>query len=149
MASGAAFKLPKKVGNQITQEYRYKDESGSLVSGQKVIIDTDDVDWAESVGQEIMNLLASGELVLPDAAAGSISLRRESLTEQMESDKYIYQLSAAAKTGKFMVYLNGLNVTLDVELSEDGGSFTFNSEYSGDMFGEYGATIFVDYIEAE
>mgnify|MGYP001386256468 CR=1 FL=1 len=149
MASGPAFKVPKKVGDQITQEYRYKDRDGNLISGKKVIIDTEDVDWASLVGEEIMSLLNTGELTLPDAASVTVNLKREYLTDQMEYGRHTYQLSSAAKHGQFAAYLNGLNVTGDVELAADGRSFEFNSEYEDGMFAEDGATIFVDYIELE
>ena len=145
MASGPAFKIPKIVEGQIRVEYRYKDEHGALTSGEKVIIDAEDVNWAKFVGQEVMNLLNTGELEFPEAASVSVNLRRESLTDQMESDKYTYSLSSQAKFGKFMAYLNGQNVTEDVELSADGLSFTFDPEYPGDIF--VGSKLFVDYIE--
>jgi len=147
MAQGVAFKIPTKVGDQITQEYKYKDESGAVITAEKVILDTAEVDWAGVVGQEIINLLASGELTLPNTASVTISLKRESLTGQMEASKYTYALSSVASSGQFMAYLNGLNVTEDVVLAADGLSFTFDSEYPSDIFED--STLFVDYIEAE
>ena len=147
MAQGVAFKIPTKVGDQITQEYKYKDENGAVITAEKVILDTEEVDWAELVGQEIINLLNSGQLVLPDATSVTVNLRRESLTDQLANDKYTYSLNSPAKAGKFMVYLNGLNTTEDVELSSDGESFTFSSEYPSDVFED--STLFVDYIEVE
>jgi hypothetical protein len=147
MAQGVAFKIPTKVGDQITQEYKYKDESGTVITAEKVILDTEEVNWAELVGQEIINLLNSGQLTLPSATSVTINLRRESLTDQLESNKYTYNLNSPAKAGKFMVYLNGLNTTEYVELSGDGESFTFAAEYPSDIFED--STLFVDYIEVE
>ena len=146
MASGTAFKIPTKVGNQITQEYKYKDESGTVITAEKVILDTDGT-GTELVGQEIINLLSSGQLTLPGATSVSINFKRESLTDQMEAAKYTYALSSVATSGQFMAYLNGLNVTEDVVLAADGLSFTFDSEYPSDIFED--STLFVDYIEAE
>ena len=84
---------------------------------------------------------------MPDATSVTVNLRRESLTDQLANDKYTYSLNSPAKAGKFMVYLNGLNTTEDVELSSDGESFTFSSEYPSDVFED--STLFVDYIEVE
>tara|TARA_Y100000310_G_C20547694_1_gene746429 strand:- start:457 stop:897 length:441 start_codon:yes stop_codon:yes gene_type:complete len=141
MAQGQAFKVPKVVDGQIVQEYKYKNEDGELITSTKVIVDSAEPDWAALIGQEVMNLIESGELELPSAA---VNLRIEDLTSSLTNGQYTYSLDPAAAAGKISIYLNGLNVTADTTLASDGLSFTVDSEYPTDFFED--STLLVHYV---
>jgi len=142
MAQGQAFKIPIEGSDgQIKQEYKYKNADGVLVTSTKVIVDVEDIDWANIVGEEVMKLIESGDLTLPSTA---VNIRIEDKTSLLTNGQYTYPLDPAAAAGKLSIYLNGLNVTADTVLAADGLSFTVDAEYPTNFFEN--STLLVHYV---
>jgi hypothetical protein len=148
MASGPATKFPTTSSDgTISVERTVKDEDGNLVKINQIIFDEDSPTVSSEFAQEIVDLINSGEVSAPVASNQYLV----NISDQVEFGKYIYQVvdkTGAAKVSSdiFRVFFNGLNVTIDVTLSEDGKSFEFSEDYDPSDFNDSDFLV-IDYVE--
>jgi len=136
MATGPATRFPTRNSDgTISVERTIRDENGNFTKITQTIFDAESPTIPVDFAEEIVALIENGDIEFPT----SINDHIVNISDQLELGKFTYLIvdsNGASKNSSdtFRVFLNGLNVTLDVEVSEDRDSFTFSNEYSSDDF---------------
>ena len=148
MASGQAFKLPKaKPDGTIERETLFVNAEGQVDRMTEIIFSAEEPALSESFGDEILALVESGEI--------SVSLSDQhivNISDQLEAGKYTYIFvdkdgNSKKASAVYRIFLNGINVTDDVDIAEDYLSFTFIDDYNSDDFGYPHTKLIIDFTE--
>lgn len=153
MATSSVYRFPKtKEDGSIEEERIIIDKDGSLKKVSEIIFTADSPTISESFTDEINSLILSGQIIIPTQEQAGAHI--VDITDQLEEGKYTY--SFVSKSGQsvkcgdiFRIFYNGLNVSEDVDVSEDRLSFTFSDLYSSKEFGLPNTRLVIDFIQAQ
>ena len=151
MATGAVYRFAKRKEDDTIEGERFVvDKDGSLTRIKETIFTTTSPVIPDGFTDEINALIQSGEIVIPEQA--SVSMHVVDITDQLQAGRYTYDIVHAngesISCGPiFRVFFNGLNVSEDIDISEDRKSFTFFDVYDGQMFGYSESRLVIDFVE--
>lgn len=153
MATGSIHRFPRrKQDGSIEAERSIKDENGNIQKVSEVIFTADSPTIPVDFTDEINRLIQNGDINIP--VASSLNMHIVDITDQLEDDKYTYNFvnknNQSIATGDiYRIFLNGVNVSEDLTISEDRKSFTFIDLYDGKTFGFPETRLVIDFIEKE
>lgn len=151
MATGAVYRFAKrKNDNTIEGERLIIDSDGSLTKVNETVFTSESPVIPQNFTDEINALIQSGDIVIPEQ--DSLSMHIVDITDQLQAGKYTYNIVDAnggplSCGAVFRVFFNGLNVSEDIDISEDRKSFTFIEAYSEEIFGYSESRLVIDFIE--
>lgn len=151
MATGTVYRFAKKKeNNTIEGEKLVVDTDGSLTRVNEIIFTSESPAIPQGFTDEINALIQSGDIVIPQQ--DSLSMHVVDITDQLQAGKYTYNIvdangSPLSCGAIFRVFFNGLNVSEDIDISEDRKSFTFFEAYSEEVFGYSESRLVIDFIE--
>ena len=151
MATGPIHRFAKRKGDGSIEQKRVVIEAdGSRAVIDEVVFTSDSPIINANFTDEINNLIQSGQIIIP--SSDSLSHHIADITDQLESGKYTYNIvsreGAPLRTGDiFRVFLDGVNVSQDVVLSDDRTTFTFIDLYPANVFGAQNTRLVIDFIE--
>lgn len=151
MATGPIHRFAKrKEDGSIEQKRIVIELDGSRVTVDETVFASDGPVINESFTEEINRLIESGQIIIPSTGASTHHV--VDITEQLESGRYTYNIISNEDTPLmtsdiFRVFLDGVNVSQDVTISEDRFSFSFIDLYPETFFGTNNTRLVIDFIE--
>ena len=126
------------------------EEDGSISTVDEIIFTSESPVITPNFTDEINNLIQSGQINIPQAESSTHHI--VDISDQLESGKYIYLFKNKAgdqikASDIYRIFLDGVNVSEDTELSEDRYSFVFSELYPEDHFGLSNTRLVVDFME--
>ena len=148
MASGPATRIARRLGDgTIKKEGLVKNADGSISKIDQIIIDSSDPVVPQDFAQEIINLINNGDVTFPSGPNQYIV----NISDQLEVGKYNYSFvdndgNQKISSDIYRIFYNGINVTRDVNLSNDKKTFTFSNLYDPNQFDDTSVLI-IDFTE--
>lgn len=151
MATSSISRIPKrKDDGSIETERLIRDSDGSLRKVSEIIFTSESPTLSVNFTDEINQLIASGQIVIPNSAQAGAHI--VDISDQLASGKKSYNFVNSTGDGVecgdiYRVFFNGLNVSEDVEISGDRLAFTFIDEYDNDDFSHPNTRLVIDFLE--
>tara|TARA_A200000159_G_scaffold162112_1_gene185330 strand:- start:1905 stop:2372 length:468 start_codon:yes stop_codon:yes gene_type:complete len=151
MATGPIYRFAKRnEDGTIEQKRLVVEPDGSRTVVSESIFTSENPILNQSFTDEINRLIQAGEIVIPSQEVSSHHV--VDITDQLESEKYTYNIVSKGGiplrgSDILRVFLDGVNVSQDVAISDDRFSFTFIDLYPGNLFGTANTRLVIDFIE--
>ena len=150
MAIGSIYRFPKRLDDgTIKVKRKIKGNDGGLEDIDEIIFSANEPTLGSGFTAEINSLIESGEIKIP--GADIVNSYIVDISSQLEAGKYTYNFEddngEPAECDKiYRIFFNGLNVSEDVDISEDRLSFTFIDLYGDAVFGLPESRLVIDFI---
>ena len=155
MATGNIYRFPKRQADgSIRADISIKDENGNIQRVSELILESETPSISFELTEEINRLIENGDIIIPQTSASIGNMHIVDISSQLEAGKYAYNFvdknNNPVKTSDiYRIFFNGVNVSSDIDISEDKLSFTFIDAYEAVDFGLPESRLVIDFIEEE
>jgi hypothetical protein len=151
MASGFVYRFAKtQEDGSIKGERIIHNSDGSLTTISEIVFDADSSIFPSEFTDEINRLIDEGVIDVPSDLLTTSHI--VDISDELEEGRYTYNFvdkdgGEKEASDIYRIFLNGLNVSEDIDISEDRLSFTFIEEYEPEVFGYEDSRLVIDFVE--